>query len=74
MIHGKVRFGYVWITAYNPTVQNFLLTYCLGKNKLWNVFFGLRKTDKNNWMYFWISKKDLHILIKLISEICPNFM
>lgn len=39
-----------------------LETYCLGKNKLWNMFFGWRKTVDNGingeWAYYKINRKD----------------
>lgn len=37
-------------------------TYCLGKNKLWNMFFGWRKTVNKGingeWAYYKINRKD----------------
>ena len=38
-----------------------LETYCLGKNKLWNMFFGWRKTVNKGingeWAYYKINRK-----------------
>ena len=72
MIHGKVRFGYALIIAYDTTVQNFLQAYCLGKSPIWNMFLGWRKTDSKGLMYFWIPKKDWSALVKLIFEVYPD--
>ena len=39
-----------------------LEAYCLGKNKLWNIFFGWRKTENRGingeWAYYKINRKD----------------
>ena len=43
-----------------------LETYCLGKNKLWNMFFGWRKTVNKGingeWAYYKIICKDYKVI------------
>ena len=52
------------------TIKSFefelLETYCLGKNKLWNMFFGWRKTVNKGingeWAYYKINRKDYKVI------------
>ena len=43
-----------------------LETYYLGKNKLWNMFFGWRKTVNKGingeWAYYKINRKDYKVI------------
>ena len=59
MINMKERCGYVYVSTKNSKEQDFLLKYCESRNAIWNMFFGWKKTTKDNFMYFWVPKKVL---------------
>ena len=50
-----------------------LEAYCLGKGKLWNMFFGWRSTVNKGlngeWAYYKIKRKDYKVIQKRAEEI-----
>lgn len=64
----KKRFNYVYLWTSDSRMQKILLAYCEGRSFLWNMFFGWRKTDGNNQMFFWMPSRKIEGLIKIAEN------
>lgn len=61
----KERFGYTYLWTCDKKIQGILFAYCEGRSRFWNMFFGWRKTTKENQMFFWIPSRKVEELIEI---------
>ena len=61
----KKHFGYTYLWTCDKKIQDILFAYCEGRSCFWNMFFGWRKTTKENQMFFLIPSRKVKKLIEI---------
>ena len=66
MIRVKNRFGYTYVMTTDVIEKYILEAYCEGKNMLWNMFLGWRRSHSIDYKievsYYWIPADKVAVL------------
>lgn len=64
----KERFGYTYLWTRDKIMQNIFHAYCEGRSSIWRMFFGWRRSNKDNQAFFWIPSNKLEMLISFAND------
>lgn len=64
----KEHFGYTYLFTCDKKMQGLLFAYCEGRSALWRMFFGWRKSTKDNQMFFWIPSHKVNELLEIAEK------
>lgn len=73
MIRVKSRFGYTYVMTTDVIEEYILAAYCEGKNLLWNMYLGWRRSHKIDKeieaSYYWIPADKVVVLEKYAERV-----